>query len=345
MTTRGYMIGYMIDQLEEVSLKAKRRNSLGLMDLSKYCENYFRDILNLIYGWDLEDLNVSGPTEKGLDLGDKNKKIAIQVTTTNTKQKIDKTLKNITDEHLKKYNLFKILIIGDKQNSYSSFTNPKKVNFTVENNIIDICDLQRDICRLDIRVLKELFDLIKSESSIVLVELDLPDKNGNYAVSDDANWEKLPKILEPSFIPFINYIEKEVNQSLSEKDKRIIKEEVSNLLSTLKKIPRLTREFIVNFINNNNEIITDDHFTAAIEVTELDLRYSGDCKPHINILKIQNLLGVADKDDDDGRTMYYYYYMNLSNKSDDVNLSLISFLNEKEIPLKKAFVELNFSDI
>ncbi|MEK2099206.1 SMEK domain-containing protein [Vibrio parahaemolyticus] len=82
MITRGYYIGQIIDELSSISEKVKNRGKLGLTDIHVHLEDFYRDILNITLGLNLENLNKERTNSPGLDLGDEVEGIAFQVTGT-----------------------------------------------------------------------------------------------------------------------------------------------------------------------------------------------------------------------------------------------------------------------
>ncbi|MEY0252857.1 SMEK domain-containing protein [Morganella morganii] len=355
MMTRGIMIGQIIDQLEAVSLQAKTRNSLGLTDLSVFCENYIKDILNIVLDLKLENLNSLTSNFKGIDLGDEKKSIAFQITTTNTKAKIESTLSKITKEINTKYKEINIFIIGSKIKHKN--VNKNNIEFSLNKNLLDIKWLQREIINLDVRKIKKIYDIINDTTAIILTELALPDSEGNLANIDNSHWQSKPEPQLPSGKYLIDYIEKEENKKLSIENKTNILNLLISLNNKLSSLPRQTREFIINFINNRNESLSEDNTSMAILITnELNFKYAGDIKSHEIILKQYDLLNIYDQDDEYGKIDYYYYSLELMNENRtklkfelDLNLSLdqylYDFLKEKNISLEDTFVNLDFSKI
>lgn len=352
MITRGYMIGQIVDQLETVSLQAKTRNSLGLTDLSVFCENYFKDILNITMDLKLENLNIQKSNFKGLDLGDEKKSIAFQITTTNTKQKIEKTLNKITPEINKKFKKINIFIIGDKANYKKIQSNG--IAFSAKNNILDMRWLHGEIINLDVKKIKEIYDVVNNKTTIVLSELTLPDSNGNFANIDNSHWQSKPSPKPPSAKKLISYIENyEDDTELSTKNKNDIFKLLTSLNNKLSCLPRQTREFIVNFIENRNELLSEEkNSIAALITSELNLKYSGDIKSHEAILKQHDLLDIDESENNDGRIEYYYYSLNLIKERGfkfplwrKLDQYLYDYLKEEDISLEDAFVNLDFSKI
>ncbi|HLP89004.1 MAG TPA: SMEK domain-containing protein [Nostocaceae cyanobacterium] len=134
MITRGYFIGEIIDELANIAYQVGIRCKLKLTDLNIYLENFFKDILNEILDINLVDLNSERSNMPGLDLGDTSKKIAFQITSQKTSAKINETLKAVLDNDIPEYQEIYILIIGDKQKSYTE--DPElweKLNFKKQN--------------------------------------------------------------------------------------------------------------------------------------------------------------------------------------------------------------------
>ena len=98
----------------------------------------------------LQNLNVTRNNFPDLDLGDKKNKIAYQITSQKTSAKINETLSKITGEAESEYEIIRVFILGEKQNSYSLNNDlSSKFKFT-ESNIIDIDNLLKDIITLNI---------------------------------------------------------------------------------------------------------------------------------------------------------------------------------------------------
>jgi hypothetical protein len=88
-------------------------NKLNLHDAAINCENLFRDLLNLIYGYNLQNSNQGNLNQNVYDLDDKKKKICIQVTSNKKrKAKIYSTIKQFKDHNLfQKYNRLAVVFI------------------------------------------------------------------------------------------------------------------------------------------------------------------------------------------------------------------------------------------
>ncbi|ULO04852.1 SMEK domain-containing protein [Paenibacillus sp. 19GGS1-52] len=175
MLTRGKLLGDIMDGLGQLNFVLQTRSKLGLYDLNKYCEDFIKDFLNLIYGYNLVNLNETRSNEPGLDLGDEVQKLGIQVTTDKKSTKINHTFEKITDEQKARYERFVILILGAKQSSYDGI-NPElasNLHFEIENDIWDFGDLERAIVSLPLDKIKSTYDFLQSNLIRVFSDLDV----------------------------------------------------------------------------------------------------------------------------------------------------------------------------
>ena len=93
-----------IEKLDSLFEKAKRdieeKNARKLFDINKQWEKIVLFILNIAYDWNLEDLNLIHPNYPGIDLGDYERHIGVQVSTDSATAKIKKSLKTIQNTEI-----------------------------------------------------------------------------------------------------------------------------------------------------------------------------------------------------------------------------------------------------
>lgn len=128
--------------------------------LNIHGENWFRDIFNFIYKKNFfinANLETKTGNSSAIDLIDKENKLAYQITTTKTKEKVDESLKKLTKTPYKKYTL-KIFFLLEK----SQFQKTTKQYFkdtydvNIEEYLLDYTDLLKDIEALETTKLIEL---------------------------------------------------------------------------------------------------------------------------------------------------------------------------------------------
>jgi hypothetical protein len=132
--------------------------------LNIHGENFFRDVFNFVYNdkFCLENDNFNSRNSACIDLIDKKKRIAYQITTTRTKEKIVNTLQALKQEKYKGYTI-KIFFLLEKANPNKNTIAEIKKIFGLELNecLLDYTDLIRDIENLKtnklIKLNKEYF--------------------------------------------------------------------------------------------------------------------------------------------------------------------------------------------
>lgn len=145
------------------------KNKLSLTDDAKWSENFFRDLVNKIYGYNLINLNTEEQNYAGIDLGDTAKRICIQITADNSREKLKETLATCDKyKRHESYDELFILIIGFKKKYTGAFSS-KFSNFNKENCIWDIRTLLRKIHSLPTEQMKVVMDFIDNELTGVIV--------------------------------------------------------------------------------------------------------------------------------------------------------------------------------
>jgi len=128
--------------------------------LNIHGENWFRDIFNFIYSTNFF-VNANIETKTGnasaVDLIDKDKKLAYQITTTRTKEKVDNTLKKVKTTEFKDYTL-KIFFLLEKSKFNQDTKQYFKDNYSIniDDYLIDYTDLLKKIEALETDRLIEL---------------------------------------------------------------------------------------------------------------------------------------------------------------------------------------------
>jgi hypothetical protein len=167
MLERENYLKTITDFLSKLELEIRNRGYINLFDLNNVAESVFADLLNALYGYKLENLNKKGNTP-GIDLGDKKQRVAFQITSTNSNSKIQKTIdKFIEYEQYKDYDSLNILIIGSKQKRYNSIQT-KGINFSIEQNILDMRDIMHQSRARPTSNLKRVCTIIENEAPGIL---------------------------------------------------------------------------------------------------------------------------------------------------------------------------------
>jgi hypothetical protein len=130
--------------------------AMGETDINLAAEMVVQPLLNEVFGWNLINLNSSEKINyPGIDLGDKNAGIAVQVTATSTLPKIHETLqKFVTYRQYEIYPKLIIFILGKRQKIYGPKGIQKiiqdKFSFDAESNIWDFKTILREIIGFEV---------------------------------------------------------------------------------------------------------------------------------------------------------------------------------------------------
>ena len=91
-------------------------SSLSLFDIHRNMETFFVTLLNMLYGWNLVDLNIEKANHPAIDLGDIDKGLAVQVTADGSTAKMNETKSKLEKHGLNEtYKKIIFVIISDQQ--------------------------------------------------------------------------------------------------------------------------------------------------------------------------------------------------------------------------------------
>ncbi|KGK81932.1 hypothetical protein DP73_21090 [Desulfosporosinus sp. HMP52] len=172
---RSHYFNYIDKKLSWLAWRIESRGKINLLDLNIYSETFFADMLNMLFEYQLKNLNVIKQNVEGIDLVDTENEIISQVSSTCTKQKIESSLKKKIFERYKGFR-FKFISISknaDKMRE-STFDNPHNALFKPAEDIIDTTTIQNKVLTMTIDKQKEFYEFIKKElgNDIDIVKVD-----------------------------------------------------------------------------------------------------------------------------------------------------------------------------
>lgn len=175
---RQALFNYIEEHLIVLAHRVEARGKLNILDLHLHSENFYRDFLNLLYEWNLKNLNKVNQNVEAIDLVDEDNKIVVQVSSTNTRQKIEDALGK---ESMANYNgwSFKFISIAHDASALrtKTFANPYSLKFCPANDIYDMAFFVREVYGLTIDKLKEIETFIRKElgndATLMVIESDL----------------------------------------------------------------------------------------------------------------------------------------------------------------------------
>jgi hypothetical protein len=150
---RATFYNYIEERLLTLCTRVELRGKINILDYHLHSENFYRDLFNKLYTWDLENLNSQIHNVEAIDLVDKTNKIVIQVSATNTKSKIDSTLSK-SSLSLSEYNGFNFKFISiAKDADYlrsQAYNPPTGLTFVPATDIFDAKSILQNIYNLDV---------------------------------------------------------------------------------------------------------------------------------------------------------------------------------------------------
>jgi hypothetical protein len=139
-----------------------------MQDTNVVAENFYRDLLNLVYGYHLKNANHEKQNTAVIDLFDEDKHLAIQVTSDNSSTKIHDTINSFNEgSPYKSYNRLIMLIITTKRDfPKAKFNNIGNSLFSKDNDIIDVSTILKDISDFKLDKLQQIETFIVNEVSL-----------------------------------------------------------------------------------------------------------------------------------------------------------------------------------
>ncbi|MDW7732207.1 MAG: ABC-three component system protein [Methanolobus sp.] len=189
---------YIEKQLHLLSVRIESRGKLNLLDIHGHSENFYLHLFNLMFDYELVNLNKKTLNVASIDLIDENNKIIIQVSATSTKAKIESSLGKEILKEFPGYTFKFISISKDasdlKKNTYE---NPCSIKFVPSNDIYDIVSLLNHIREKDIDYIEKIYRFIKKELG---VDIDREKLDSNLTtiiiILSKEQWDEMDNVID-----------------------------------------------------------------------------------------------------------------------------------------------------
>jgi len=150
------------DGLTLMAYLIKARSKIGMNDAAIGLETFVGSLLNELYDWNLVNLNQDGPNAAAADLGDKERREAVQVTIQDSGKKISHTVDVATHNGLaQNYDRITIFFLLPEKPAF-----PKKLELptNIKVETLDIADLTRRVGQVsDIAKLERIAKIVEDE--------------------------------------------------------------------------------------------------------------------------------------------------------------------------------------
>lgn len=176
------------DSLALLSSQVSVRNAINLYDINIVAESFYSELLNLIEGFNLKNVNAIKKNAPGIDLADEGNRVSIQVTSDNTSDKIKHTIEEfLSNKSYEKYDRLIILILTNKKKYTTVFETDGKFDFDKNKDIWDVKDLIKRVEALSTDKLKTINEFLQRE---------LNNKCANIVSSEASEVETIIDLIE-----------------------------------------------------------------------------------------------------------------------------------------------------
>jgi hypothetical protein len=196
------------EALALLSKEVEILNCVNFYDINIVAEDFYAQLLNKIYGYNLQNLNVYKKNAPAIDLVDDTLKLSIQVTSDNDSEKIKKTIsKFIEHKQYLKYNKLFILLLIKKKKYTTVFDTQDMFVFKKNEHIIDYTDLMKEINCKDTETLGEINCFLENELVSNIQKLKVTQASEidtiidliEYITKNREKKDKLEVIVDPEY--------------------------------------------------------------------------------------------------------------------------------------------------
>lgn len=152
------------EKLTALACRIEVEGKLNILDLHIHAEDFYRDFLSHLFDWRLINMNSENQNVEAIDLVDETNKLIVQVSATNTKEKINHSLSKIDITKYPDYT-FKFISIARSADALrdKTYKTPNRISFDPKNDICDVVSLLKIIQHLRIDKLEEIYNFINKE--------------------------------------------------------------------------------------------------------------------------------------------------------------------------------------
>jgi len=167
----------IVSALTDLERRTIFKNKAGYFDLNTDAEEFYRGLLNLFYGWKLKNANTpKDPNYEGVDLLFMTDKVAVQVTSETTSQKVHDSIEGFKNKALQEgyQELYILMFQGKPDFPRVNFakTVDKKFVFDKKKHIIDHSDLCKKLENAEFEYVKNIYEYLDDFGCIAYAGLD-----------------------------------------------------------------------------------------------------------------------------------------------------------------------------
>lgn len=166
---------YIEERLNFLSFRIIRRGHFNMYDINLQCENFYMHLLNLVYGWNLQNANIIRRNEPAIDLIYEAEKLVVQVSSTSTKEKVQQSLNKLGSKYKGYRFAFVSIAKPAEQLRDVQYSLPQGLNiiFDPKNDIYDIDSILAKVLSMKAEDQKKVFDFVHNELHFDSAQLKL----------------------------------------------------------------------------------------------------------------------------------------------------------------------------
>lgn len=155
-------INIIYDKLAILSTEIRLRGKFNMYDIHIVAETFFAELMNLIFGYQLKNINLYEHNAKAIDLIDTENKIIVQVSSDNSRGKVQSSLSGIKEEYKQNNYHFIFISISEEVTKLKekSFEIPEGIIFDPKNDCFDNKSLITHIESKGIECIKRVSDYL-----------------------------------------------------------------------------------------------------------------------------------------------------------------------------------------
>ena len=160
MLMRKDIYDYISKKISSLIINIKMNSKHNLLELNIHAESFTAGLLNHVYGYNIINANDLHQNMPGIDLIDEMEKLVFQITSTNSKDKINNTLeKKALKYYADKDYRIKFIILDFDCNALKKkdYSNTYNIKFDSEKDILSYNDILKAIKDLGVVEEREIF--------------------------------------------------------------------------------------------------------------------------------------------------------------------------------------------
>ncbi len=139
-------INVIFEKLSILSTEVKLGGKFNMLDINVVSELFFAELMNLIFDCNLQNYNIVEQNAKSIDLVDTKNKLIVQVSSDNSKKKVQNSLSGIDNTKYKNFHFLFISISKSASNlRRQNFAVPKDISFDPNTDCYDIQSIIKKI--------------------------------------------------------------------------------------------------------------------------------------------------------------------------------------------------------